>query len=74
MPVRDIDTMAVGSFNYHEDFFGDRFGIQTADGSRVHTGCIAFGLERFVHAVLLQLGVDETRSRLQAAEQLFLGK
>jgi len=74
MPVRDNDTIAVGSFNYHEDFFGDRFGIQTSDGSRVHTGCIAFGLERFVHAVLLQLGVEETRSRLQTAEQLFFAK
>lgn len=71
LPVRDGDTIAVASFNYHEDFFGEKFNILASDGSRIHTGCLAFGLERFVHAVLLQLGVEETKMRLNAVEEHF---
>ena len=53
-------TVAAASFNHHHDFFGSRFGIQLADGAPAHSGCVAFGLERWVLAFLAQHGVDET--------------
>lgn len=52
-------TIAVASFNYHEDHFGRAFGISLPDGSPAHTGCVAFGLERWELAVREQLHRDE---------------
>jgi seryl-tRNA synthetase len=52
-------TIAAASFNHHHDYFGTRFDISLADGAPAHSGCVAFGLERWVLAVLAQLGVDE---------------
>jgi len=51
-------TIAVASFNHHHDFFGTRFGIRLADDAPAHTGCVAFGLERWVLALFAQHGVD----------------
>ena len=51
-------TIAAASFNHHHDFFGARFGIRLADDAAAHTGCIAFGLERWVLALFAQHGVD----------------
>ncbi len=51
-------TLAVGSYNYHQDFFGRQLKIQQRDGSPIHTGCIAFGLERIAFAFLSQFGFD----------------
>lgn len=45
------ETIAVASFNYHEDHFGRAFGISLRDGSPAHTACVAFGLERWELAV-----------------------
>jgi len=49
--------IAVGSINYHQDYFGRSFGIETA-GRAAHTACIGFGLERLVLAFLAQHGPD----------------
>ena len=35
------------SANYHQNHFGELFGISTADGAEAHSGCVGFGLERF---------------------------
>jgi seryl-tRNA synthetase len=51
-------TLAVGSYNYHQDFFGRNLNISLPDGSPIHTGCIAFGLERLAYAFLSQYGLD----------------
>jgi seryl-tRNA synthetase len=51
-------TLAVGSYNYHQDFFGRNLNITLPDGSPAHTGCIAFGLERMAFAFLSQFGLD----------------
>ena len=51
-------TLAVGSFNYHQDFFGRHLNISLPDGSLAHTGCVAFGLERMAFAFLSQFGLD----------------
>jgi acyl carrier protein len=50
---------AVASFNHHLNFFGRRFGIRLPSGSTAHTGCVAFGLERWTLAFLAQHGTDE---------------
>jgi len=52
-------SVAAASFNHHHDFFGTRFAIRLADGSPAHSGCVAFGLERWVLGVLAQLGTTE---------------
>lgn len=49
-------TTAVASFNLHETFFGRRFDLTLTDGTAAHTGCAAFGLERWALAFIEQRG------------------
>jgi hypothetical protein len=49
----------VASFNFHERFFGESFGITLPDGvTTPFSGCAGFGLERFAFALVCQHGVD----------------
>jgi seryl-tRNA synthetase len=57
LPFKD-STLAVGSYNYHQDFFGRHLKITLPDGKPAHTGCVAFGLERLAYAFLAQFGLD----------------
>ncbi len=58
--------LAIGSFNHHRAFFGEVFGIRTPEGP-AQTACIAFGLERWVYAVVKRHGPDPASwSRLPA--------
>ena len=57
LPFKE-STLAVGSYNYHQDFFGRQLNMTLADGSPAHTGCAAFGLERMALAFLAQYGLD----------------
>ena len=50
--------LAVGSFNYHGDFFGRKFSIRHGGGLPVHSVCFGWGLERWVHAFVAQHGND----------------
>jgi seryl-tRNA synthetase/acyl carrier protein len=50
--------LAVVSFNRHHDHFGRAFSISIG-GAPAHSGCIAFGIERWVLAFLTQHGLDE---------------
>jgi acyl carrier protein len=52
--------VAVASFNRHHDYFGRRFSI-TMHGAPAHSGCVAFGIERWVLAFLTQHGTDQRR-------------
>lgn len=54
----DDQRLAVGSLNYHTDFFGRAFDVQLAGGGPMHSVCIAFGLERWVYAFMKQHGND----------------
>ncbi len=54
----DGRPLAIASFNDHEEFFGDAFSISLADGHSASSGCVAFGLERWLLAVLVTFGVD----------------
>ena len=53
---------AVASFNLHETFFGRRFGITAADGGPAWSGCVAFGLERWLLAVVAQGQLDHVEA------------
>jgi seryl-tRNA synthetase len=58
-PVKEefiVDGLAIGSVNYHRNFFGDRLGIRLPDGQPVHTSCLAFGLERWAHVLTARFG------------------
>jgi len=45
-------NVAFASLNYHRNFFGERCAISTADGSPAFTSCVAFGIERWLYAML----------------------
>lgn len=49
-------SVAVGSVNYHENFFGRRFAIGAHDGELAHTACVGIGIERLMLAVFAQHG------------------
>jgi seryl-tRNA synthetase len=55
------ERLAVGSLNYHTDFFGRAFNVQAAQGGFMHSVCVAFGLERWVYAFLACHGNDPAR-------------
>jgi len=54
----DQRPLAIASFNDHQQFFGDAFAISLSDGSSASSGCVAFGVERWLLAVLVTHGVD----------------
>ena len=54
----DGKPLAIASFNDHELFFGEAFGISLPDGTPAWSGCVAFGLERWLLAVLATHGVE----------------
>lgn len=49
--------VALGSFNLHRNFFGEAFELR-AGGEAAHTACVAFGIERWVGAVVRAHGSD----------------
>jgi len=55
----DGSRRALASFNLHETFFTSRFGIRLFGAPQAHSGCVAFGLERWMLAILAQRGIDE---------------
>ena len=57
LPFKD-DTMAIGSYNRHQDFFGRTLNIKLPDGDFAQTGCIGFGFERLAFAFVSQHGLD----------------
>ncbi|NUP08247.1 MAG: hypothetical protein HOW73_19530 [Polyangiaceae bacterium] len=49
--------LAIGSLNAHRNFFGETFELRAESGP-AHSACLAFGLERWVYAVLAEHGND----------------
>jgi len=69
-PVKEefvVNGLAIGSVNYHRNFFGERCGIQAGDAT-AHTSCLAFGLERWVHTLTERFG--GTDAAVAAVESL----
>jgi len=54
------NSIAVFSSNFHAMTFGKAFNITVA-GKPATTGCIAWGLERWVYAIFSQFGLDVTQ-------------
>jgi hypothetical protein len=54
-------SLAIGSFNFHQDLFGRCMNISTATGEPANTGCVGFGIERLALAFLAQHGLDPKR-------------
>jgi len=46
------------SFNYHRDHFGEVWGIKDETGEPIHTGCVAFGMDRLTVALFCIHGLD----------------
>lgn len=51
-------SLAIASVNYHRNFFGERCRIRLADGSFASSACVAFGLERWLSAMVDHFGPD----------------
>jgi seryl-tRNA synthetase len=60
-PDGSARTIAAGSFNLHENFFGKTFTITAGDGAPAFTGCAGWGLERWVLACFTQHGYEPAR-------------
>ncbi len=58
LPIGGERSTAAASFNNHEHFFGDAFGITLETGEPASSGCVAFGLERWLLAFLVAHGMD----------------
>ena len=58
IPVANPEPTACLSFNYHQDHFGDTWGIRLNNGETAHTACVGFGLERTALALFRNHGLD----------------
>lgn len=50
--------LAIGSVNYHQDYFSKAFDIKSQSGGPVHSCCLGFGLDRWCLVILAQYGLD----------------
>jgi seryl-tRNA synthetase len=66
LPIGDDRAIAAASFNDHAQFFGGAFDITLADGTAASSGCVAFGVERWLLAVLVEHGTDPRDWPLQS--------
>ncbi|MGO9133937.1 MAG: amino acid--[acyl-carrier-protein] ligase [Methylovirgula sp.] len=59
IPIRrDASPTACMSFNYHRDHFGKTWDLHDAAGATMHSGCVAFGIDRLVLALFSTHGVE----------------
>jgi seryl-tRNA synthetase len=70
VPIRSAEQpTACMSFNYHRDHFGTAWNLSNAAGHVMHTGCVAFGMDRLALALFATHGLetaDWPRSARQA--------
>lgn len=50
--------LSIGSVNFHKNYFGEAFEISSR-GEEAFSGCVAFGLERWIHAITDTYGPEE---------------
>ncbi|MEW1695360.1 hypothetical protein ACIQCR_13575 [Streptomyces sp. NPDC093249] len=53
------DGTAIASVNRHRNFFGERLDIRAGSAGPAYSACVAFGLERWVHTMILTHGSPE---------------
>ena len=59
IPITSVaKPTACMSFNYHQDAFGTKWGLNLEDGSVAHTACVGFGLERIALALFNTHGLS----------------
>jgi len=59
VPVRSAEEpTACMSFNYHQDHFGAAWNLRNTAGQVMHTGCVAFGMDRLALAMFATHGLD----------------
>jgi seryl-tRNA synthetase len=59
IPVTSTTNLtACMSFNYHQDSFGTKWGLNLENGEVAHTACVGFGLERIALALFAKHGLD----------------
>jgi seryl-tRNA synthetase len=59
VPVRSTsEPTACMSFNYHRDHFGNAWNLRNGSGQVMHTGCVAFGMDRLALALFATHGLD----------------
>jgi len=70
-PDGEARSIAAGSFNLHEGFFGRTFAITAEDGQPAFTGCTAFGLDRWVLAAFTQYGGEPADWPAELRKEVF---
>jgi seryl-tRNA synthetase len=62
VPVRSaVEPTACMSFNNHRDHFGTAWNLHNAAGEVMHTGCVAFGMDRLALALFATHGIELAR-------------
>jgi seryl-tRNA synthetase len=51
-------SISIGSFNNHGNIFYNRFNITSEDNNLSYSGCVGWGYERFLYAILAQKGSE----------------
>lgn len=64
--------IAVGSINWHLDFFGKAFNFRAKDAKYANSCCIGIGMERFAYMLYCQFGTDVARWPKHVKEVLSL--
>ncbi|PEW80987.1 hypothetical protein CN447_29165 [Bacillus thuringiensis] len=70
--VNNIETedFSIASFNYCEDHLCKKFNIKNKNNEFLHSGCVAFGLDRWVHALISHHGKKITHYPSKLKEKL----
>jgi seryl-tRNA synthetase len=62
VPVHSAEQpTACMSFNYHRDHFGKTWNLRDKAGAVMHTGCVAFGMDRLALAMFATHGLETAR-------------
>ncbi|MDQ0417970.1 seryl-tRNA synthetase [Croceifilum oryzae] len=56
--LAEKSAFSIASFNNVRDTLCQQFHITSQDGVSLHSGCVAFGLDRWVYALLSKFGKD----------------
>jgi seryl-tRNA synthetase len=65
------EPTAVTSFNYHQEHFAQKYGLELADGATAHTACLGFGQERITLALLRTHGFEPSSWPEEVRRQLW---
>jgi seryl-tRNA synthetase len=60
--------MPIASFNLHEELFTEKFNIRLENGAAAHSGCVAFGLERWYLALTARHGINRALELVEALQ------